>query len=222
MTFRELCRQNTGKSLCDSGDYYGRQYEKPISEAPIKLYKDTVTISLPHWLEANLTIDEELLEICENSEGYWAEEILEDVGIEKFSEIVGVELGKICTLNTYNSENDFDQDFQFTILSDSDDWYYSDNTVILLQTHNGCDIRGGYSTTVPCRLVGEDFLDWVVEIDLYIDEERIENDTYSAGYSQHPSYQFFNDFEIVEVCESHYIVTDGEQTYKAYPSFRGY
>ena len=54
--------------------------------------------------------------------------------------------------NSYNGETILDQDFQFWIFSPEDigsdtDWIYvEDGVYAIIQTHNGCDIRGGYST----------------------------------------------------------------------------
>jgi hypothetical protein len=62
---------------------------------------------------------------------------------------------------TYNCENDMSQDFQFDTLSDD----YGD-TYVILQTHNGCDARGGMSTPVVARAYDIDYF-WCWTADVY-------------------------------------------------------
>ena len=62
--------------------------------------------------------------------------------------------------NTYNTENNLDQDFQYSAFSD--DWC----EYAFIQTHNGCDARGGYSTPM-CASIEDEFYsitcDWLEE-----------------------------------------------------------
>ena len=61
--------------------------------------------------------------------------------------------------NVYNSENDFDQVFQADSIKIGWNYYAT------IQTHNGCDVRGGYSDPVIVDLKddGDGFYDWNVE-----------------------------------------------------------
>jgi len=59
---------------------------------------------------------------------------------------------------TYNEENAMSQDFQFSLFE------FFGETYAAIQTHNGCDIRGGYSTPVVARVDPyAGFFDWRVD-----------------------------------------------------------
>jgi len=249
MTFKELSRQNTGRQMCDSGDYYGRNYDKPLPEKPISITcnrdKDDdisefyASISLGELLDATLDIDEkiqeqfaQIYELEENQHVSWKD--LMDTWAEKYEY---TEQGN--GYNTYNNENDLDQDFQYHIYSpydeDGEDWFYSENTVIFIQTHNGCDIRGGYSNPLPCKqksTEGPDWLDnsveWRFEEGVDADGEEIEHtdlqildDHYQIGYSNTPTYEFMKNIEkILEVNEDEVyvrVLLDTGETVKACP-----
>jgi len=58
------------------------------------------------------------------------------------------------TSNTYNYENLLSQVLQYTWLTKDDDEY---DTYIMLQTHNGCDVRGGYTAPKIFRVTDRDY-----------------------------------------------------------------
>lgn len=61
--------------------------------------------------------------------------------------------------NTYNNENDLSQAFQWTQIEDD----YGD-TYVILQTHTGCDIRGGYTAPVVALVRDQDYFhSWNVD-----------------------------------------------------------
>lgn len=56
--------------------------------------------------------------------------------------------------NTYNSETLLDRDFQFHAYSDPRDDDPLGAEYVIIETHNGADIRGGYSTPHVFRILG--------------------------------------------------------------------
>lgn len=218
-----VCRQNTGSHFLDSGDAYGRHWQKPAEvEAdgglrikrggnymPIDLMPtDQVarlreageterecyfgkrsnvpsifvphtfdarpgdwvsveaTVSTPHFFDAMLEHDEELQAAFdefasqpENERTSWPEllEMFAEDGRGWRLKVRG---------NTYNDENDLSQDFQYFQLEDE-----NGDDVMIVMSHNGCDVRGGYSSPFFARFErhAEDyFWDWVVR---FMDED---------------------------------------------------
>ena len=147
MTIQErikgLLTTSTGKAMLDSGDAYGRHWErnqgvdfeaKPKYE--VSCYyneKDNTTevsveIDLYHYLIENLSIAG-VFDCLNDLPGDDREEL--------FEEIFEYE-DKVMT-NTYNYECNLSQVLQFVEI------IYKDNAFILLQVHQGCDVRGGYT-----------------------------------------------------------------------------
>jgi len=156
----EMLWENTGAHVLDSG-FYGRHWEKnrkvkdfrklPILEYDFWVDKDSGEISVNfslnifHFLKS-------VLAITDMSKAYdamfkrfakkypydsWLE-IMENF-VQYLSEKYGVEYESAD--NTYNYENILSQGLQYIIFRDSAATY------IILQLHNGADIRGGY--TIP-------------------------------------------------------------------------
>jgi len=197
LDFKTLTRQKTGIHAMDSGGASGRKWQQPQSPSHcyFEAYSDMKVdglrayIPLYSWLDEVFQIDEDL-----TRELYGPEyEDLKVIAVCHEDTIAVVEamtgLKHIAMDNTYNHDTDFDQDFQFSVFSDSDDWYYSKNTVILLETHNGADIRGGYSQCVLVRFntgTAEDsgFLDWKIDLEPANGEQSIyeELEEYQGSY----------------------------------------
>lgn len=148
----EILRENTGKSFLDSGDYLGRHWEEnqkrnfeEEERVFVEVYTDEkgkpveiITYrNIYHFLKEHLEYDEE----CEKLQKEFDETLelydtyldaMEDFFKEKFEDTTGL-------INTYNYDAPISQSLQFIAArGDMDDW-------ILLQVHNGCDIRGGYT-----------------------------------------------------------------------------
>lgn len=212
-------RYNSGKSFLDSGDFYGRHYEK----SPISENQPLVTIDTWRNDEVNATIETALFlaETCdvdfdiqtqfecwaaleENSELSWFE------AGERFAAEV-LNLQQLARDNTYNGENDLSQDYVWEVYSDSDkgDWIYDDDAIMVVYAHTGCDIRGGYAPPLFMRCKG----DYAIPVDLcaefYISEGRLNgveladdecrelDEKWMIGYSSCPSYEFSKDIERV-------------------------
>lgn len=104
--------------------------------------------------------------------------------------------------NTYNGENDLSQNVIYEVLSERNDWYENENSVFLISTHNGADVRGGYSDTVLCTLKGAErnkLLEPVVGYQHVgtINDEIDPIPAYEVGYHSDPSYQLHDDLRWV-------------------------
>lgn len=134
----QYLRENTGRALCDSGDVYGRYYDRPMPTAEAWFTTDYCPVmSLGHWLAANCR---HLPEVQKAFDDFAAESGLtweEDLGAFFSSEKHG--------FYSYNVENGLDQDFICHVFAAEDEWYYDREAVIVVQSHNGCDARGGFS-----------------------------------------------------------------------------
>ena len=159
-TFKELARVNTGASFLDSGDAYGRHYENgPIPEdAPLEyasVFSDgtfnMLAINGPQLLDEHLEIDQRATRhfrlwaaLADPRDEYgWVQ-----LGKEYCERMVETDRWKdpegrnrAFAYNPYNEDNDLDQIYQIV----SPGIYAG---VCLVQIHNGCDVRGGYTAPV--------------------------------------------------------------------------
>jgi len=135
-TIRNLIRKPVSHNIVDSGMVYGYIHEHKVPKSPI--YRDPFGyyyISLGHFLDA-------LLGRLSSRYTQYAQEIYysfdRDEFIRLFEEKFGLHYRGAD--NTYNFDNDLDQGFNFELfVNDKDDEY------LLIRTHNGCDIRWGYT-----------------------------------------------------------------------------
>ena len=159
----EMLTTSTGRALCDSGDAYGRNWERNqkltiddfINSAPATLeivkYDDgfqfSATISLFHRLNNCLELDS----LCEkfnskkvndwdgdyygtSASGYkW----IKAAGLAPDDDAIGAAGG----FNSYNFDNVLSQVIQGHFLRSDD----NGDKYLLLQIHQGCDVRGGYT-----------------------------------------------------------------------------
>jgi hypothetical protein len=156
----KLLTTSTGSALCDSGDAYGRHWQQnqkktlndfknepeaslEISEWTnkdgVKSYDLIPRISLFHKLVKSLDLDE----VCEifnrKQVKDWEGKIygvsakgqdwLDNMGFEEVGE----------SFNSYNWNANFSQTIQGQNLEFNGKYY------VLLQIHQGCDVRGGYT-----------------------------------------------------------------------------
>jgi hypothetical protein len=215
-TIAKAFRHNTGKSFLDSGDHYGRHYEKPpiTDETPlvsIDIWGTDVgaTIDTARFLAETCEVDTELqnqfdkwVELEENSELSWFE------AGEKFAtEVLGLQ--QLARDNTYNGENDLSQTYVWEVYADEDDgdWIYNDDALMVVYAHTGCDVRGGYAYplflrcqgdySIPMDLVAEFFI-----TDARLNGEDLEDETcrgldeqWQCGYTSNPAYHMSKDIE---------------------------
>jgi hypothetical protein len=161
----EMLIENTGAHFLDSGGIYGRHWErnrkiKDFRKLPIiKIENDIdgpyISINIFHFLNTFLERDnvseflEEYFYKLANSEE-WKD--LSWLGcIEEFADVLK-ELGyKVYNVfNSYNWENLLSQGIQGMIFENENSRY------IILQIHNGCDIRGGYTAPRIFKLNEDD------------------------------------------------------------------
>ena len=158
ITFFAACRENTGKHMLDSGDAYGRIYDRPQDPKDALIIKEwskgcSATICTAAFLDKFYTIDRKLQRKWEawdkKQEGLaWFE------SGAKFAENV-LGLFQEARDNMCNQETDFDQVFVYEVynLEKASDWIYpKDDTLVVLYMHTGCDVRGGYGRPIFCRV----------------------------------------------------------------------
>lgn len=217
-TIAKAFRFNTGKSFLDSGDFYGRHYNKqPISEeqqlVTIDVYgnEPSATIETALFLAETCEVDFDIqaqfdawAALEENSELSWFE-----AGKTFATEVLG--LTQLARDNTYNNENDLSQNYVWEVYAadDQGDWIYQDDALMVCYAHTGCDARGGYAYPLFLRCQG----DYSVPFDLTVEwgisegtrdgkelsqEECQELDKeWTIGYISNPTYQFSKDIEKV-------------------------
>lgn len=218
-TIAKAFRFNTGKSILDSGDFYGRHYDKPeISEeqpmVTIDTYSSevTATIETALFLAETCEVDfdiqnqfEAWAALEENSKLSWFE-----AGEQFATEVLGLQ--QLARDNTYNNENDLSQDYVWEVYAaeDQGDWIYQDDALMVCYAHTGCDVRGGYAYPLFLRCQGDYSIptDLVVEWrisegtmdgeDMTNDECQELDEEWSIGYTSNPSYQFSKDIEKVK------------------------
>ncbi len=156
-----MLKENTGRSILDSGDAYGRSWERNQgrefeNEPEVTLsfefdYID-VTLNLYHWLKSRLDYDPKTQRDFEHfassekfADAHWLNCMRAFTEDRAKKEIwTGLhgdsETGPL--VYTYNDENLLSQDIQF-IYYEKREYGHRDSCGVLLQVHGGCDARGG-------------------------------------------------------------------------------
>jgi hypothetical protein len=159
----KMLTENTGTHMLDSGGIYGRNWQRNQK----KLIKDFIneseeeyffsdsgdvyrTVSVFHYL-SGLELDE----LCDNfnkrntNTKDWGGELSINETTYGISKKAANYLNKNYqsqieyTFNTYNGESDLSQVLQGSRIKIFVDGQYED--YYLIQIHNGCDVRGGYT-----------------------------------------------------------------------------
>ena len=165
----------------DSGDIYGRHWERrrkegfeDIERVHVEIFDDgdwyaliDTFAFLSEMLEYDQKLDYEFHKFAHLPE--YREEPWLTV-MKEFAERIGKEY---ATVNTYNFENYLDQVIQYVHIAPKPEYVHKDllkdgfnpedfnglydydecyGAIVILQTHNGCDVRGGYSTPHVFRL----------------------------------------------------------------------
>ena len=154
-----MLTKSTGRALCDSGDAYGRHWEKnqkksiddfqkePAVSFELPSFKDgeqvtskeiEYSISVFHYLAKGFDLDSTCNDYNTLACDDWESEIygVSKAQAEWLSER-GFEIGE--SFNTYNGESSLSQVLQGTLVKQDSRNY------VLLQVHQGCDVRGGYT-----------------------------------------------------------------------------
>lgn len=152
----QMLLENTGASILDSGSAYGRHWERnqkrtieDFESDPVAWidpeYGDT-SKSLYHHLTSHLTYSAELSQAFAGfAEGYSEEGWLEIIGLWLDDLGVAGEGGDFYSdgrwnFNTYNFEY-----WQASQTVQGSFFGYGGREYLILQIHNGCDVRGGYT-----------------------------------------------------------------------------
>jgi len=199
LTWNQVVRQNTGSHCMDSGGEGGRHWQQPLPTKPIslefherdgKIVEVSGVISLSHFLDATTKIDQKLTKWLRKESGEslseYAELLADYLGVKVVSEAD----------NTYSHENDLSQNFQYILVGSNENWLDDiDSCWVIISTHNGADIRGGYSDPVVCKMIdveGLNFFNLCVSVQLKgvgdfegCDLEKA-NEKLEIGYSGHP------------------------------------
>ena len=147
--------ENTGSALCDSGDFYGRNYEKysggvDFTES-LRVDKFGAIIPIQIWMNHNLDRNKSAILLEKTLLNKLREEKVEYVELcyrnesEILDALKSIEATETCYGglkfdNTYNGDNNLSQNLQLMIFE------FENKEYAIIETHNGCDIRGGYST----------------------------------------------------------------------------
>jgi hypothetical protein len=156
---REMLKENTGTHFLDSGSAYGRNWQKNQGRKFGKEPESTLSIgrgfegktqvnvthNLYHWLKEFAEYDSQMTKKFrdfanqpENKESPWLG--LMDEFAQKTN--TGMRYG----INTYNHDSCLNQVIQYVYFETDTQQY------VLLQTHNGCDVRGGYTAPKAFRV----------------------------------------------------------------------
>lgn len=144
----DMMTESTGCHMLDSGGAYGRSWQRnrqitnwdDLPKTSVDVWGDqfTVSISTYHFLYSHLDItnesrslDKEFNEFMENRKDTYYPDDMVDFA-KRFANPEGI-------INTCSFDNLLDHVLQFNFF-ENDDIYY-----LILQTHNGCDLRGGYA-----------------------------------------------------------------------------
>ena len=160
----DMMTESTGTHICDSGGDDGRHWQQNQKKT-IDDFKNEpqatlcgrwadleITVSLFHKLTSGVI---QLDDLCRtfNAEpmGNWNSEIYGvDNDQAEWLSVEGFKVGD--SWNTYNWDNNFSQVLQGTDLTRESE--YGEEHYVLLQIHNGADVRGGY-TDAKLFKVGE-------------------------------------------------------------------
>ena len=173
-----MLKENTGTHFLDSGGNDGRAWQRNqkinFEKTPrIEVDKYGVTVSTYHYLSEILSLDEVTKKVnsfITKNKLHWVDEVADEMeqkdmfyhDLESFSE----------TINTYNGESNLSQILLFKTFKILDDVY------VLLQVHNGADVRGGYTDCKCFKLNG--YLTGLIDIYGTIEGKEVSN-TYN-GY----------------------------------------
>ena len=155
-----MFQEGTGAALCDSGGAYGRHWERnqlrtlADFEAEPEVswsHHGYFTVSTFHYLvkAAGIELDDTARAFNELECADWDGDTY---GISRAQSDWLAEQGFKFhqSWNTYNHESSLSQVLQGTSLQDAAGEHY-----VLIQLHQGCDVRGGYTDARLFKLIGE-------------------------------------------------------------------
>ena len=177
-SIKEMLTEKTGKNMLDSGDAYGRHWEKnqerAFDEEPQVLVnfiggQAEYAVNIYHYLKEILEIDnfsKKLDQYLQETEVHWVNEAMEALE----SLFINVKKGEVE--NTYNYESNLSQVLLFQVFTLELAEEEEDILYVFLQIHQGCDVRGGYTDVRCFKLVG--LIDPLVDIIGTIEDQEVE------------------------------------------------
>ena len=200
-----MLKEPTGRHFLDSGSAYGRKWEKNqhrrFEEEPAyRLFiaaDDTgkpeeifVLYDLYHYLIRYLSLDDSTDQLNRCFRRFSNTRPMKDESwltcMEAFLKTklkVGYSIN-----NTYNYSNVLSQVIQYAMFG----WGKELSDYIILQIHNGCDVRGGY--TDPCVFKVKD------KDDFYLSQFHVE--AWCTGKKYDPRQTSFEDIEFESTCDN--------------------
>lgn len=219
----EMLMENTGRAMCDSGDHYGRQWERnqkqgvdAIKNAPafsvesFNEHEGSIRCTTYHYLTKHLDVTP----VSEELQRDWAEfakkseydytswlTIMKDF-LDTRDDL---SYNDSSVINTYNFENIIDQVLQYRIFFKHKE-KKDDECYILLQIHNGCDVRGGYTAPRVFRVCDlDEFICYMNDLSLWSPKKELDihfwsDDTgyhwYSDNHQYNPENLVFKDDQV--------------------------
>ena len=171
----EMMIEDTGRALCDSGDIYGRGFERnqkchPSTQPDVEIDYDGeyFIVNTYKWLASRCLSLDKTCEIFNdlNDEGEYADDYIHSKSKEDITFACRLREGAreylqdrmsdyVYEFDTYNSDYCVTDDADLVFLDLYDEDGYT-NRYVLISIHLGCDIRGGWGTVRMFR-VDEDF-----------------------------------------------------------------
>lgn len=223
-TIASMLKENTGTHMLDSGFGNGRHWQRnqqrdfekePRATVSFKYDYLDLTFNVYHWLKEYLDFDAkeqrryDAFVAAREEEGQrtsYMEDMLDYVA--HLREEYGHEVrspfgGRLDVVNTYNHESFLSQVLQYVHVK------VDDEDLILLQVHNGADVRGGYTAPRCFRL------DRNHE---YLDDTRgavcCDNDECNASWAIEPGGSYNNNSEECrDICKA--VIAKDVATYDA-------
>lgn len=157
-----MLKENTGTHFLDSGGAYGRHWEKnqavedfnaqPVLEVDYSSNSGiSVTLNIFHFLTKTLDVTKQSRQLDKALQRFMNKkqykeisyaEIIEDFK-EQYLEPHGFKTSELD--NTYNYDCMLSQVFTYSYIYDTLKGSEDYPEYILIQLHNGCDVRGGYT-----------------------------------------------------------------------------
>ena len=188
----EMLHEPTGVAICDSGGVYGRHWQRnqQIKDfGKLSRFVYTIdddghiqgTINIYHFLTERLVVDKLSNELTDTLN----EPVPPGMAIEELIDYLeNKEWEKVYGENSYNRESLLSQVIQYDIMESPEGDFY-----VILQIHNGCDVRGGY--TKP-RVFKMKCIDW--EYDLLSDQYMYAGCDCTDATSDDCGYHWYDEF----------------------------
>ena len=201
----EMLTENTGMNVLDSGGKSDRQWQqnqgrefKKEDATQVEMWEQSneviITFNLFHYLTAYLELDANCKKLQRKFDKFAKSPEQEDepwlVTMEEFTEQVHdpSAYGFFGTDNTYNYDNVLDGAIQFVSFG------YEGELYMLMQTHNGADIRGGYSEPKVFKVPEPDYF-IIAQNTVYASTDKFAWDSDDAGFSWNGAESYGTDDE---------------------------